>query len=853
MPRPPLPIDERLGAIVASLRATPRLVVKAPPGAGKTTRLPAALLDAGLGGAGEIVVLEPRRIAARLAAERVALERGGRVGGEIGYQVRFERAASRETRLLFVTEGILVRRLQQDPSLPGVAAVVFDEFHERSLHADLALALLREAQDTVRPDLRLVVMSATLDPGPIARYLGNAPVIVSEGRQYPVAIEYLKSPTTREAPDLAEEALRRLLREGLDGSVLVFMPGAAEIRRTIAAIDPLAREHGLDVRPLHGELPPDEQRAAIAASERRRVIVSTNVAEASITVDGVVAVIDSGLARVARYDPWRGLDSLEVERVSRSSAEQRAGRAGRTRPGRCERLYTEAEWRAMPESDDPEALRVDLAEAVLELVAWGVADLAAFEWLTPPQPAAIDRAERLLRDLRAIDDEAAPRRRGLTETGRAMLRYPLPPRLARILVEAARSGVFDDAALLVALAGERDLRLGSRAFASGGGSRGGGGGAEPEGESDLLRLAADFEVARRHRFDAASLERIGLDARVARRVALAALQIRRIGPPRGVEKSGSAAGGHTEGCLRAIAAGYPDRLVKRRAPRSEDGLMVGGTGARLEKGSVVRDAELFVALDARDASDRTGRHVRVRAASAVREEWLREIFPSGAFRTADVAEFDDEKERVVARRVTTFHGLPLESKETGNVDPEAAAERLAAAAVARIERAVDWTRDLEDLVARIESLRRWRPDLAVPDPRADLLPRAIRAAAHGKRSFAELRAAPLAATMAGLLPSDARRHLETLAPARVALPSGKSFRLEYRPGEAPVLAARLQEFIGLERTPAVAGGAVSVVLHLLAPNMRPVQVTSDLASFWKNVYPKVRGELRRRYPKHAWP
>jgi len=836
----PLPIDERIPEIVASLRNTPRLVLRAPPGAGKTTRLPPAILDAGLAGdSGEIVVLEPRRIAARMAAERVAKERGaGRVGGEVGYQVRFEKAASPKTRILFVTEGILVRRLQRDPELKGVAAVVLDEFHERSLDADLSLALLREAGEALRPDLAIVVMSATLDPEPIARYLGNCPVVVSEGRAHPVAIEHLTRPAAEPVESLAAEALERLFREGLDGSVLVFMPGAAGIRRTIAAADAIARARGYETLPLHGDLPAAEQRRAVEPS-RHRVIVATNVAEASITVEGVAAVIDSGLARIARYDPWRGLDSLEVERVSRSSADQRAGRAGRTGPGRCVRLYSAAEYLAMPATDEPEALRVDLAEAVLHLVGWGAGDPARFSWPTPPENAAVERATQLLEDLGAI--EGRPFR--TTATGRAMLRYPLPPRLARVLVEAGRAGVFDEAALVAAIAGERDMRLAARAF----GRKGPAPAKDERAESDLVQAAREFEAARRQRFDARETEKLGLDARVARRVALAAAQLRRIGPPPSDRRA--AAGG----LLRAIAAGYPDRVVKRRAPRSDDGLMTGGTGARLEGSSVVRDADLFVALDARDASDRDGRRVRVRAASAVDEAWLRELFPA-AFRTADEAAFDPAKERVVARRVTYFRDLPLDVRETGQVDTDVAASLLAEAAIREPQRAVSRDdRDLVELFARIASLRRWRPEIALPDPESELLPAAIRAAAAGKRSFQDLRATPLAPIALGLLEPRPRKELDLLAPARMTLASGRSARLEYRPGEAPVLAARLQEFIGEKTTPTVAGGAVPVVLHLLAPNMRPVQVTSDLASFWKNVYPKVRGELSRRYPKHRWP
>ncbi|MBI1851056.1 MAG: ATP-dependent helicase HrpB [Planctomycetes bacterium] len=834
----PLPIDEHLPAAVRLLRESPRLVVKAPPGAGKTTRLPAALVDAGLAGPrDEILVLEPRRIAARVAAQRVAEERGSRVGDEVGYQVRFEEAASSRTRLRFVTEGILVRRLQRDPELRGVGAVVFDEFHERSLDADLSLALVREAQEALRPDLRVVVMSATLDPEPIAHYLGDCPLLVSEGREHPIAIEHLPRASTQSAESMAAQSLDRLIQQGLVGSVLVFMPGAAEIRRTIDAIAPLAAAHDLDVRPLHGDLSPAEQQAAITIGARHRVIVATNVAEASITVEGVVAVIDSGLARVRRYDPWSGLDRIDVERISRSSAIQRAGRAGRLGPGRCVRLYTETEFAAMPEHDEPEVRRVDLTEATLHLLAWGAGDPRAFPWLTPPEPPATDRALRLLRDLGAVSGEPPT----LTEIGREMLRFPVHPRHARMLVEAANRGCFREAALLAALAGERDIRLEARAFGRTGPRRT----TTLHAASDLVEAADAFAEAERARFSPAALDRLGIDARAARRVALAAAQLRRLGPRRD-------ASGDPRDLLRCIAAGHPDRVVLRRAPRASEGVMVGGTGVRLDSSSVVREGELFVALDAALASDFGGRHVRVRSASAVEVEWLRDLFPH-AFRTSDVIRFDETSERLVAERTTTFLDLPLDARETGSVDPEVAASALFDAASKRLDRAIASTRDLDDLVARVESLRRWRPDLALPDVKGEVVLEALRALCSGRRSFAELRKAPLFEMVMCLLPRDARASLDRYTPTRLTLPSGRSARVEYRPGEAPFVASRLQDFFGLKETPRVAGGAVPVVLHLLAPNQRPVQVTSDLASFWANVYPKVRSELRRRYPKHAWP
>ena len=421
----PLPIDDILPDAVAALRAAPSLVIEAPPGAGKTTRVPPAILAAGLSGRGEVVVLEPRRLAARLSARRVAEELGERVGETVGYQVRFEEVAGPRTRLRYVTEGLLTRRLLADPALAGVGAVVLDEFHERHLQGDLALALLRRLQRTARPDLKLVAMSATLDAGPVARFLGAAS-LRSEGRRFDVAVEHL-SPEEAARPDVRLEeavarAVRRLHREGMDGDVLVFLPGAAEIRRSREALAEWAAASGVDLLPLHGDLPPDEQDRAVQPGPRRKVILSTNVAETSVTIEGVVAVVDSGLARVASHSPWSGLPTLEVRKVSRASAAQRAGRAGRTRPGRALRLYTRHDHDARPGFDVPEVLREDLSETLLAISALGAADGLA--WLEPPPAAALDAARALLLRLGAVDARA-----DITETGRRMLRLPVHPRL----------------------------------------------------------------------------------------------------------------------------------------------------------------------------------------------------------------------------------------------------------------------------------------------------------------------------------------------------------------------------------------------------------------------------------------
>ncbi|MEJ7711899.1 MAG: helicase-related protein [Pyrinomonadaceae bacterium] len=449
----PLPIDSLLPEIVAALRRTPNLVIEAPPGAGKTTRVPPALLDAVITDGREVWVLEPRRLAARLSARRVAEERNERIGETVGYQVRFEEAAGPRTKLRYLTEGIFTRRFLADPQLARVGAVVLDEFHERHLPTDLALALLKQLQHTARPDLRIVVMSATLEAAPVAAFLDDCPVIRSEGRRYAVAIEHLARPDERSLSAQIESSVRRLVAEDVSGDVLVFLPGAAEIRRAADACSAVAAESNLLVLPLHGDLSAHEQDLAIRPAERRKVILSTNVAETSITIDGVSAVVDSGLARIAGHSPWSGLPKLLVARISQASAAQRAGRAGRTRDGRCLRLYTAQDFAARPAHDAPEVKRLDLAESALELHAMGVMNLTEFGWFEPPAEAALAAAETLLARLGAINREQA-----LTNIGQRMLRLPLHPRLARLLIEAAARGVAREGCIAAALLNERDMR-----------------------------------------------------------------------------------------------------------------------------------------------------------------------------------------------------------------------------------------------------------------------------------------------------------------------------------------------------------------------------------------------------------
>ncbi|MCA9584364.1 MAG: ATP-dependent helicase HrpB [Myxococcales bacterium] len=822
----PLPIDPLLPEIVARIRAHGALVLEAPPGAGKTTRVPRALLDAGV--AGEIVVLEPRRLAARLAARRVADELGERVGETVGYTVRFEDVSGPRTRVRFVTEGVLTRRLVADPELAGVGAVVLDEFHERHLQGDLALALLRRlrAQRTERLDL--VVMSATLDAEPIAERLG-CPAIRSEGRAYEVRLEHEEPGDDRALELRATSALRKALRETTQGNVLVFMPGAAEIRRTIEAFGKLAEEHDLDVVALHGDMTAGEQDKALARGRRRRVIVSTNVAESSVTLDGIVAVIDSGLVRTASHASWSGLPRVEIMRASRASCTQRAGRAGRTQPGVCLRLYTRADFEGRPAHDEPEIRRADLTQMLLELASMGASDV---DWLDAPRPESVSASRELLVRLGAVDAAGA-----LTPLGRRMLRLPLAPRLSRFVCEAERLGARAEACKVAAILQERDLRAASRVRM---------GGARREADvpteaSDVIALLDLFEEAESSGFSHGALRAAGLDARAVSSADKAARQIARA---LGGDRSGTETSTTPEVAIgQALLAAYPDRVARRKAQGSRELALAGGGAATLSEASAVRDAPFVVCVD---AESRQGRAI-VRVASAIEPEWLIDLF-ADRVEEADELSFDAAKGAVVAVSRMTYDGLTLVESAADARGDARAAKMLADAAWERGAHRLTKEGALDRWLARVQLVASRDPALrAVTD---DDVRAAIVDMCEGKTSLRELEGEDLAHHLASRHPDEAAA-VARLAPEQIKLASGRVARVEYHRERPPWMESFLQDFLGMRETPRVCGEPI--VLHLLAPNRRAVQVTTDLAGFWERHYPAIRKELMRKYPRHAWP
>ncbi|MDQ1348774.1 MAG: ATP-dependent helicase HrpB, partial [Acidobacteriota bacterium] len=770
------------------------------------------------------LVLEPRRIAARDAARRIAEEQGWTLGREVGWQIRFERNFTRDTRILFVTEGILVQRLQRDPFLDGIGAVLFDEIHERSLFADLSLALVRRVQLDARPELKLLPMSATLDGDRLATFL-DAPIVASAGRLFPIALDYLDQPP---ADTPLATLVARGVRQGLEatpGDLLVFLPGVPEIRRAEEALAALARAHDLAIVQLYGDLPSAEQDRVLRPGPRRKVVLATNVAETSITVDGVTGVIDSGWVKESSADPATGLERLALTRNSRASAEQRAGRAGRQAPGWCLRLWSEHEHRGLQARSRPEIRRADLAWTVLQLAAWGERDLAHFPWFEAPDENSLASAGASLTLLGALASD------GITPLGRRLAEFPLHPRLALLVLEGDRRGVADDAALVAALLSDRDPTATSEGRISS---------ARTSAQSDLLVKLDSLRAARSSSSSTLLRSRDSLlDA--VRRSAGGDSGKRPASPVWSAKRE--------ESLQRAIFIAWADRLARRREPGSDRAVMVGGRGVRLARESSVKEAELFVCVSLDDRSGPRSEAL-VRIASAVERDWL----PPERQREVTLLEFEEARQRVVARRRTTFDDLVLDDKEVPIGDAEAASALLAEIAAARIAEVLprddaDW----ESLIARLRFLHRACPDLASPAANDTTFTELLSSLSGKAKSFEELRRAPWRAMLLGSLSHAQRSALDREAPERLDVPSGNRIRVDYSDPARPVLAARIQELFGLAETPRLARGRVPVLLHLLAPNGRPQQVTADLASFWTTTYAEVRKELAARYPRHAWP
>jgi ATP-dependent helicase HrpB len=809
-PISPLPIDSLIPDLLKSLEQKNAAVITAEPGAGKTTRVPPALLGAAFAKDKEIWVLQPRRLAAKMAALRVAEELGEEVGSQVGYQFRFEKKIGSQTRLRFMTDGMLLPLAQGDPTLSKVAAVILDEFHERSLALELGVAWLRRLQMEKRPDLRLLVMSATLDASALSEYLGAAPIFASKGRVFPVGVEYLPQP---EHPDLSlkvKGALRHLAGKGIMGTTLVFLPGLGEIRRCQGALKDFGQVHA-----LYGDLAVEEQQAVLRPSTGRKVILSTNVAETSLTVPGVTSVVDSGLTRQSRVSGWSGLPSLVTISASQASAAQRAGRAGRLQEGHCVRLYTKFDYDHRAAFDLPELLRSDLSKSILDLKKLGVEDLEIFPWFLKPSESSLGTALDLLRRLGALDSQNY-----LTEMGRRMASFPLAPRLSKLLLEAKASPdplVPRQACRLAALISE-----------------------ERAGGEDLLEELRKYQPG----YEAKRLEDqlVGLlDLGTA-------------------AKSGKPKDSSDQALAKCLLTAFPDRVGKIRsgessANRHQTGkkelVLSSGGSAQVSDSSLARAHEYFVVVEAQETQQGGKTLVKARSLAPVEADWLLDLFMD-ELKEGQSVEWDDKAKRVNVSQRLLYGQLVLDEKvlSAREFGPEAR-NLLVKEALAAGPQAYSDPDELSGFLNRVKFAAGHSDQIAeITDKKVE---ETLREISEGCRSLNDLKTAGLIPALRAHLTPQNQSLLEKLAPSDVLLPSGRRTRIHYETGKPPWAQSKIQDFFGMKQGPVVAGGKVAVVLHLLSPGQKPVQITSDLAGFWERHYPQIRKELSRRYPRQKWP
>jgi ATP-dependent helicase HrpB len=813
-----LPIEETLPPLRAALAAGRSALLTAQPGAGKTTRVPLALLEESWLNGQKLVLLEPRRLAARAAAAYMAAILREPVGRTIGYRIRHDTKVGPDTRIEVVTEGVLTRLLQQDPSLAGYGLVIFDEFHERNLQADLGLAFARESQRLFRPDLRLLVMSATLDCAAVTRLLQDAETISCEGRLFPVTTHFLD----RAIEGHLEPTVVRSIRQALvrnEGSLLVFLPGMAEIRRVERELREAHLGPEVIIAPLHGDLPQHEQEQAIMPAQpgRRKIVLATSIAETSLTIEGIRVVIDAGLMRVPRFDPRSGLTRLDTIRVTQDAADQRRGRAGRLEPGTCYRLWTASEQAALLPRRPPEILEADLAPLALDLAEWGIVEATELSWLDPPPSGALAQARELLRQLDALDEQAA-----LTPHGRRLAHVTVHPRLAHMMVTAVPLGLGAWACDLAALLSERDILQGG-----------------PGRRNADLRLRVEALRGSREHLAGATVNRAGLE-----RVRRAAEQWRR----QLQLKPASGDSAKHIGILLAFA--YPDRIAQRITGSEGRYRLANGRGASFQSVQELSQDEYVVVAEL----DGTGDWARILLAAPVSLEDLHKHCEE-QIRSVDCLEWDERSESVRARRQTRLGQLILDDRALHDPDQS----QVAAALMSGIRQVgltrLPWTNDLMQWRARIAFLH--RIDQAWPDFSDEALSKDLERwlgpFLDGLRNLAQVGRIDLMPPLASLLTRQQRQDLSRLAPTHLTVPSGSHVRVDYESGDTPVLAVRLQEMFGCQETPRIAGGKAPVMVHLLSPAGRPVQVTKDLASFWRSAYQEVKKELRGRYPRHHWP
>lgn len=822
LPLPHLPINGVLPALRQAL-AHGSAVLSAPPGSGKTTVVPLALLQEPWLINKKIIMLEPRRLATRAAARRMASLLDEPVGQLVGFQVRFDRCCSAQTRIEVLTEGILTRRLQQDGALDDVGLIIFDEFHERSLHADLALALCLDLCQ-LREDLRLLVMSATLDTAPIAQLLGSVPVIVGEGRPFEVTCQYLDRPPEGRISTITALGVHRMVQQ-YQGDLLAFLPGSGEIRETMQLLTADVACADCLIQPLYGDLSAGEQDRAILPDSqgRRRIILATAIAETSLTIEGVTCVVDCGFSRLPSFDAASGLSRLQTVRVSKATAEQRAGRAGRLGPGHCLRLWTKAQHHSLPPLHPPEIVNADLAPLALELALWGVHEAKALQWLDPPREGFFRQAQELLQALGAIDNRGR-----ITQEGKKLAQLPLHPRLGCMLLRGQALGLAGMACDVAALLIERDLLRQGEVSAELG---------------ERLRLLHLW----RHDGDKPLRQR-GLDAQLCRRIDRAAAQWRRL---LGGREHGGEQASEPSDIGRLLIHAYPERIARRRPGQRERYQMAGGQGLRLLPTDPLAASEYIIVAQA-DSGQSEG---RIYLAEPIDLADIATHHPH-LFANEDEVAWDATTARVRALRRTCLGSIVVEERPLEQVGEQALLQAMLRGISQMGLDCLPWSREARQFQARICNLRSWQPEAGWPDLDAEILLADLDWLAPylaGINRAEQLARLNMEEIVVASLSWEQRQTLERLAPPVITVPSGSRIRIDYRLDGPPILAVRLQEMFGLTTTPTVCSGRVPLLLHLLSPARRPIQVTSDLASFWQQAYPQVKKELKGRYPKHSWP
>lgn len=830
-----LPVNDLKNDILDALNSHNRLILRAPTGSGKSTQVPQFILD-NFKSDGKILILQPRRLAARMLASRVAQERSSSAGQEIGFQTRFETAFSDDTRAVFITEGILTRIMLGNPHLKGIQAVIFDEFHERNLTSDTGLALVTALQRRCREDLKIIVMSATIDITPLQEYLEPASVITSGGRTFPIDIRYSPSIQTVPVWEQAAKAVSSLVNEGKEGDILVFMPGVYEIRRTIESIERNVRGEPLSVYPLYGDLPADRQNQVMEKSSRRKIIVATNIAETSLTISGVRHVVDSGLARVNRFDSARGFNTLFTEYISRDSADQRAGRAGREAPGTCTRLWSRQKQSELLAHTTPEIHRVDLSETVLSILNLGFSAPGEFPWFEAPHKTAVTQAQETLFLLGAIDNQGS-----LTPLAGELCRFPMHPRLARLILEASRRHCLHLATFCAALLSERSALAGKPDF--------------PE-EAYTQEISSDFfaqytliKKINASGFDQSICARYAVNSTAARNILRTQALFLDICHKLGMSVHDSQDAPESIGLCLLLA--YPDHLAARRDKGTLICRLRDGRRGVLNDKSLARGAQLLVATDIREKKDANSEiKTTLSLATEIKEEWLSEYF-GDQFTTEDVCEWNQTNETVEERKLTSCLGVIIHDTIQNEISSKVSSV-LAETIISKNIQLPYWDESVNDFITRIQWLGTVFPEQHFPAFTDDEKALVIHELCDGESRLSKVRAKPVLPFVRNLLACDQLQFADAMAPSFITLQSGRKLRIIYDRQSEPRIRARIQELYGMQSTPRIADNRVSVLIEVLAPNNRPVQITHDIAGFWTQHYPELKKTLSRRYPKHEW-